>query len=132
MKITSRLMIATFVGALNACSGEAVFHHGGQEAAPATISLRQNDFALCGQTFWDDLYAMTVHVFRIGAENVSTDAYAEEVFALVRDAEEFEGSAEEFVDHIKDIPAQLVEIVREDSAVLDSCDNFSVALVGPP
>jgi hypothetical protein len=42
------------------------------------------------------------------------------------------GDREAWVDHVKDIPGQLVEIIREDPAVVDSCANFSVALVGPP
>lgn len=100
--------------------------------APATVSIRQNDGALCGTAFYDDLYALTVAVFAIGAEKVEVSDYREQVFGLIRSAEEFKGFAEEWVEHAKDIPRQLVEIIREDSSVLDSCDNFSVALVGPP
>ncbi|NQV70070.1 MAG: hypothetical protein HQ498_08600 [Pseudohongiella sp.] len=98
----------------------------------ASVSIRQNDGALCGTPFYDDLYALTVAVFAIGAENVKVSEYEQQVFALIRSAEEFEGTADAFVEHVKDIPRQLVEIIREDSAVLDSCSNFSVALVGPP
>ena len=76
--------------------------------APATVSMRQNDFALCGQPFYDDVYA------------------------LVRFSEEYGSDAEAFVEHIKDIPGQLIEIILEDPQVLASCVNFSVGLVGPP
>ena len=107
--------------------------HGGKPAeAEATVSLRQNDFALCGQPFYDDLYALTVKIFDERAGSVSPEYYAEQVFALVHASVEFAGSAAAFVDHIKDIPRQLVEIIREDPEVLGSCENFSVALVGPP
>ncbi len=59
--------------------------------------------------------------------------FEEKVFAWVRASDAFPGdSAEAFVEHVKDIPRQLIAIIREDSSVLDSCANFSVALVGPP
>ena len=100
--------------------------------APATVSMRQNDFALCGQPFYDDVYALTVEIFAEGAENVNLDTYQEQVFALVRFSEEYGSDAEAFVEHIKDIPGQLIEIILEDPQVLASCVNFSVGLVGPP
>ena len=115
-------------------AGEAVNaqHAGGQDGVEATVSIRQNDFALCGQPFYDDLYALTVEVFADGASSVVSSEYAARVFALVRAAEEFAGNADAFVDHIKDIPDQLLQIIREDPTVLASCASFSVALVGPP
>ena len=100
---------------------------------PVTVSIRQNDYALCGRAMYDELYALTVEVFAVGAENVKLSEYEQKVFALVVASDEFAGaSAEAVIDHIKDIPRQLVEIIQEDPAVLDSCSNFSVALVGPP
>lgn len=110
----------------------AAQHGGGEEELATSVSIRQNDFALCGQPFYDNLYALTVEVFADGASKVMADDYAEQVFALVRSSAEFTANADAFIDHIKDIPGQLVEIIREDSEVLASCANFSVALVGPP
>lgn len=110
----------------------AAQHASKQEEVEATVSMRENDFALCGQPFYDNLYALTVKIFVDGASNVSSDDYAEQVFALVRSSAEFAGNADAFVDHIKDIPGQLVQIILEDPEVLASCANFSVALVGPP
>ena len=103
------------------------------ETGPVTVSIRQNDNSLCGTAMYDDLYALTVEVFAVGAENVNLSDYEQKVFALAVGSEVFSGaSAEAIIDHLKDIPRQLVEIIREDPAVLDSCSNFSVALVGPP
>jgi hypothetical protein len=99
---------------------------------PATVSMRQSDFALCGLPFYDDAYALTAEVFAEGVENVKLEYYQEQVFALVRSSEEYGGDEKAFVLHIKDIPRQLIEIIREDSGVLESCENFSVALVGSP
>jgi len=102
-------------------------------ASPVTVSIRQNDHSLCGTAMYDELYALTVEVFAVGAENVNLGEYEQKVFALAIASEEFSGaSAEAVIDHIKDIPRQLVEIIREDPTVLDSCSNFSVALIGPP
>lgn len=110
----------------------AAQHGGGAEEFATSVSIRQNDLALCGQPFYDNLYALTVEVFADGASKVMADDYAEQVFTLVRSSAEFEGNAAAFIDHIKDIPGQLLEIIREDPEVLASCANFSVALVGPP
>ncbi len=132
MIIRLRMTILALLAAVSAACSEMPFHGAGHESAPATFSLRDNDFALCGQEFWDSLYALTVDVFAIGAANVSAEEYAEKVFALVRSSKQFGGGADEFIEHIKGAPAQLVEIIEEDPEVLDSCANFSVALVGPP
>lgn len=114
------------------------FLHGAAEgnaaASPdnATISIRQEDGPLCDSQFYRDLYALTAAEFAVGAENVNLDDYTEKVFALIRAADEFAGGAEAFIEHVKAVPAQLVDIIAEDTQVLDSCYNFSVALVGPP
>lgn len=98
-----------------------------------TVSIRQNDRALCGTAMYDKLYALTIALFAEGVEQVQLAEYEQQVFTLAVASEEFAGaSAEAIIDHLKDIPRQLVEIIREDPAVLDSCSNFSVALVGPP
>lgn len=104
----------------------------GTDPSANTVSIRQNDAPLCGTPFYDALYALTVEVFAVGAGRVEVSGYEERVFALVRSAPEFAGNAEAFIEHIKDIPGQLVAIIREDPSVLDSCANFSIALVGPP
>ena len=133
MRKNRRLGLAVVVTSLvisAAANGQQ--HESESSQAPASVSIRQNDIALCGQEFYDNFYALTLSVFAVGAANVSTEEYTRRVFSLVRSSKEFAGKSEAFVDHIKDIPGQLVEIIREDPAVLDSCANFSVALVGPP
>ena len=100
---------------------------------PVTVSIRQTDESLCDTPLWVNFYDLTVTAFTQGAEEVDASEYEQIVFAWIRSSEEIpEGSAEAFVEHIKAIPRQLVEIIREDPAVLDSCSNFSVALIGPP
>ena len=83
------------------------------------------------EIWWNSSSAKTV--FAVGADNVQVHDFEEQVFAWVRASAEIPGdNAEAFVDHIKDIPRQLLAIIQEDPTVLDSCANFSVALVGPP
>ena len=35
-------------------------------------------------------------------------------------------------DHLKDIPRQMIGIVKDDPHALDNYDNFAIALLGPP
>ena len=118
---------------------------GSQEGASnseesVTFSIRQNDFDLCEDAFYVGLYDLSIEVFAVGAENVDVADYQRQIFHYIRTTDTFTmgdgastvGDREAWVDHVKDIPGQLVEIIREDPAVVDSCANFSVALVGPP
>ncbi len=136
--LLSKLLIATALCTCSMLASANPQHSAATNAAPTadensnTVSIRQNDFALCGTAFYDNLYALTVTVFSIGADKVIVTDYERQVFGLIRSSDEFKGFEEEFVEHAKDIPRQLVEIIKEDSHVLDSCNNFSVALVGPP
>jgi len=103
----------------------------GNGTGTATISIRQEDAPLCESQFYRDLHELTVEIFAVGATNVKVAEYEQQVFGLVRAADEFKGSAEAFIEHAKAIPAQLVDIIKEDPKVLDSCENLSIALVGP-
>lgn len=103
------------------------------DAGSATVSIRQNDFDLCGDAFYVGLYDLSKDVFGAGIQNVDTSDYRERVFHYIRTTDTFTmGDREAWVDHVKDIPGQLVDIIGEDPKVLDNCSNFSVALVGPP
>lgn len=103
------------------------------EHSDTTISIRESDQTLCHTPLWINFYEVTVAAYAHGGGTVEVSEYEKQVFAWVRSSEEFsDGGAEAFVDHIKDIPGQLVKIIAEDPAVLESCANFSVALIGPP
>jgi len=98
-----------------------------------TISIRQTDESLYDMPLYANFYVLTVEAFAAGAEIVKVSEFELKVFAWIRSSEDIPGGdAETFVEHTKDIPRQLVEIIREDPTVLDSCSNFSVALIGPP
>jgi hypothetical protein len=60
------------------------------------------------------------------------DAYEARCFAVFRGFGAAHGvKPQAMVDHLKLIPRQLVQIVREDPHVIDSYDNFVVATFGP-
>ena len=104
------------------------------DKAPFTVSFAQNDdFYLCNDPFWLAVYDMMKEVYAIGIDEVTVELLTERTFAFMRAWPHFTPEqAEGWVDHVKDIPAQFVTIIREDPTVLDSCANFSVAAVGPP
>ncbi len=130
---TLLLMLFTAHAVANQHGDKTTESHAAAPEEAATFSIRQNDAPLCESPFWISLYELTVEVFAVGADKVQVRDFEEKLFAWVRASDEFPGdSAEAFVEHVKDIPRQLIVIIREDSSVLDSCANFSVALVGPP
>ena len=130
------LLHSPIQGGMHGEAEHANFLHGAGaegDSDSVTFSIRQNDSELCTDQFWVDLYDLTVEEFAVGADRIELTDYENSVFAYVRTSENFPyGGREAWVDHIKAIPQQMIDIVREDSAVLDSCANFSVALVGPP
>ncbi len=97
-----------------------------------TIKLNEPQFAVCGQRFFDSVYELTKAVFVVGADNVVLSEYENKMFDLIRHSEEFKDDPQAFIDHIKAIPGQTIDIVKEDPKVLDSCENFQVSMVGPP
>ena len=96
-----------------------------------TIELNPSGFMTCGQPFFDSVYDLTKDVFSVGADNVVLSDYENRMFTLIRNSERFKDDPEPFIDHVKDVMRQTIEIVKEDPEVLDSCENFQVAMVGP-
>ena len=77
-------------------------------------------------------YETTRSAFAAGPDKVDVDAYEQKSFAIFRDfAPTMHMTPEGMVDHLKLIPRQVVQIVREDPHVLDSYDNFVAATFGP-
>ena len=67
-----------------------------------------------------------------GALPLDADRYREKSYAIFRVfAKSMGADPDLMVDHLKDIPGQMVGIVKDDPEVLDSYDNFVVALMGP-
>lgn len=68
----------------------------------------------------------------VGGVALDFEAYRDASYAIFRAFGTSMGmSPEGMVDHLKDIPRQMVGIVKDDPNVLGSYDNFVVALMGP-
>jgi hypothetical protein len=76
-------------------------------------------------------YEETVATFKDGTD-IDVDAYEARSFAIFREFARANGMNEAaMIDHLKLIPRQVVGIVKENPAVLQSYDAFWAALAGP-
>jgi hypothetical protein len=77
-------------------------------------------------------YQQTVLAFAQGPDKVNVADYEQKSFAIFREFGAARGVGPmKMQDHLKLIPRQVVQIVREDPHVLDSYDNFVAATFGP-
>lgn len=106
--------------------------HAAGTAGTRTIKLNNHKQMVCGKAFFDSSYALAKEVFAVGANNVVLSEFEEKAFEFVRHSDSFSGDKEAYIEQIKDLPRQIIEIVKDDPAVLDSCENFQVAMMGPP
>lgn len=101
--------------------------------APATVNMQGNDGASWAKdphihAFYDTARA----AFANGPDKVDVAAFEAKSFAIFREFGVSKGvGAAAMQDHLKLIPRQIVGIVKEDPKVLDSYDNFILALMGP-
>jgi hypothetical protein len=121
--------IGALAAALAAMSPLAVAQtqqHGG------STSLQGDTKAWSDNAHMRAFYDLTRQTLGKGAPALDFEGYREKSYAIFRAFGVSMGmSAAGMVDHLKDIPAQLVDIVKDDPEVLDSYDNFKVALMGP-
>jgi hypothetical protein len=121
---------------LAAAAAFAVLALGGPALAqttPSTAHLQGNDEqAWINDPHMHAFYDTTVAAFARGPAKVDVAAYEQKSFAIFRDfAPAMHMSPEGMVDHLKLIPRQVVQIVKEDPKVLDSYANFVDATFGP-
>jgi hypothetical protein len=77
-------------------------------------------------------YDLTVQTFAHGQAQVDAADYTEKAFAIFRAFGASRGvPPEQMVEHLKLIPGQVVNIVRENPTVLTSYAAFTDALFGP-
>jgi hypothetical protein len=85
--------------------------------------------------FIQQYYELTKASLANGADKVDFPAYQEKSYAIFRAFGGAQGGKEgeaAMLDHLKDIPRQMVGIVKDDPSVLESYDKFWIALSGPP
>ena len=79
-------------------------------------------------------YDLSVATLGKGTAGVDVDAYEQKSFAIFRAFGESmaPGGGPGMQEHLKLIPRQVVQIVKDDAHVLDSFETFTDAMVGPP
>ena len=81
---------------------------------------------------WRDFYALSIEMLR-GNSSPDIASYEQKSYAIFRAfAESIGANPDGMIDHLKNIPREVVGIVKDDPKVLDSYENFMVALRGPP
>lgn len=79
-----------------------------------------------------EFYALSVEMLRAKRGRVDAAGYEQKSYAIFRAfAESLDADPDGMIDHLKAIPRELVGIVADDPKVLDSYENFLVALRGP-
>jgi hypothetical protein len=84
--------------------------------------------------FIHQFYDLTKATFAKGAGKMNFKEYqakSYDIFRAFGASTGGEKGAAMMLDHLKDIPKQMVGIVKDDPKVIDSFDNFWVALSGP-
>ena len=128
MKVSNRagkaLILALFSVSLAACDRGSPFG-GGNEVSASSIEAQAKDPQM--RAFYDE----TVATFAKGSA-FDVDAYEARSFAIFREFARAHGADEAaMVDHLKLIPRQVVDIVKEDPSVLRDYDSFWAAVAGP-
>ena len=114
-------------------SHAGVAAHGGASSQTVTLNAQPGTDDFRSSPHVRAFYELTVQAFANGPDNVDLAAYEQKAFAIFRElGTSIGGSPAAMQDHLKDIPRQLIGIVRDDPHTLDNYDNFAVALLGPP
>jgi hypothetical protein len=121
--------------ALTAAALSPTFCHHGQAAAQTetvTLDAQGGDYPEWFQNpHMVEFYALSVEMLR-AARSVDATAYEQRSYAIFRAfAESLGADPDGMIDHLKAIPREMVSIVADDPKVLDSYENFLVALRGP-
>ena len=104
-----------------------------QHAEPQTITLdaRGHSPEWEQSRHWRDFYTLSVEMLR-GNSSPDVAAFEQKSYEIFRAfARELGASPEGMIDHLENIPREIVGIVKDDPKVLDSYDRFLVALRGP-
>jgi hypothetical protein len=103
-------------------------------AAPPAAARMQGDSepAWINDPHMHAFYNTTVAAFSKGPAKVDVAGYQQKAFAIFRDFGPAMGmTPDQMQDHLKLIPRQVVQIVKDDPKVLDSYQNFVDATFGP-
>lgn len=127
----STLRLAGLVVALVA--GPALAQHAAAAPPPSgTTRMADDASAWISDPHIHAFYDLSVATLGEGTAGVDVAAYEAKAFAIFREFAVSRGvSPEAMQDHLKLIPRQMVQIVRDDPHALDSYKTFTDALFGP-
>jgi hypothetical protein len=131
MSLPIRLLALAAVAPLVALNAASAQHAAGP-SHPETITLdAQGSSPEWDQSpHWREFYTLSVEMLRGNAVDVG--AYEQKSYAIFRAfAGSIHADPEGMLDHLKNIPREVVAIVTRDPRVLDSYESFLVALRGP-
>src|ERR1700754_4473912 len=137
MVATGALAVSAFAGCHRAGSGIHIqAEPSGRDGTPVTFSLQGGATPTCEDPLTRASYDVYRAAFANGPDKVDLPAFEHQERASIRAYVASQGwppgDADRLIDHLKDIPRQFVEIVKDDPKVLDSCEAFSLAMSGPP
>jgi hypothetical protein len=128
--MTSFAVLAAVGAVLLAAPAAALAQFAPPEAAGNNLQGDQQ--AWINDPHMHAFYDATRAAFANGPGNVDVAAFEQKSFAIFRDfAPTMHMTPAGMVDHLKLIPRQVVQIVKEDPHVLDSYRNFVDATFGP-
>lgn len=126
------LLALAALASLSHCAASA--QHATEAAQGETITLdaQGGDYPEWFQNpHMVEFYGLSVEMLR-AARRVDAAAYEQRSYAIFRAfAASLGADPDGMIDHLKAIPREMVGIVKDDPKVLDSYENFLVALRGP-
>ena len=144
--MNARLLPLIALVSLTACHDISAMHdhlrahlHGGPHHAGAAqpgqpgFNMQGNDqAAFFANPNAHAFYDLSVKTFAGGADKIDFPAYQQQSYAIFRALGSSMGVAPQAMqDHLKDIPAQRVQIVKDDPTALKDYQSFVTAMVGP-
>jgi hypothetical protein len=132
--IVSLVAVAVYLHAPYFHTRAAAAIHGGSTSSQSiTLNAQPGTEEFRRDPHMRAFYDLAVQEFADGPDNVDLVDFEQKSFAIFRSfGESIGGSPDAMQDHLKDIPRQMIGIVKEDPHTLDNYDNFAVALLGPP
>ena len=130
MTTTHKVLLALLAGLALAA---AFALHAQHSQVPQTITLdAQGHSPEWEQSrHWREFYTLSVEMLR-GTSNPDVAVFEQKAYGIFREfAREMGADPEGMIDHLKNIPREVVGIVKDDPKVLESYENFLVALRGP-
>ena len=126
-------LLAVAAAALSLAGAASAQHAAPAKPQPsASANLQGDDSVWRKSPYIRAFYDLTVASYAGGPAKLDVAAYEQKSYAIFRDFGVAMGVGPEHMqDHLKLIPRQVVGIVKDDPKVLDSYDNFVLALFGP-